>query len=94
MISNARPGRGGRRYNPYAFTEHGVLLTSHEELARKLAALEDNYDAQFKVVLDAIRELMAPPVPRRRAIGFRLRLDRGSTDSRAKPLRSPRQPTS
>jgi len=33
------------------------MLLSHEELARKLAALERKYDAQFKVVFDAIREL-------------------------------------
>jgi len=29
-------------------------------LARKLDALEKKYDAQFKVVFDAIRELMQP----------------------------------
>ena len=28
------------------------------------------YDAQFKVVFDAIRELMTPPTPKRRRIGF------------------------
>jgi ORF6N domain len=32
--------------------------------------LEKKYDAQFKVVFDAIRELMAPPTPKRRKIGF------------------------
>jgi len=36
------------------------LLLSNADLARKLAALEDKYDAQFKVVFDAIRELMLP----------------------------------
>ena len=47
------------------------LLNTHKELARKLAALERKYDAQFKVVFDAIRELMAPsPPPPRRQIGF------------------------
>ena len=47
------------------------LLASHEELARKLDALERKYDQQFKVVFDAIRQMMAPrdPKPRRR-IGF------------------------
>jgi hypothetical protein len=39
------------------------LLASHSELARKLDALEKKYDAQFKIVFDAIRELMAPPKP-------------------------------
>ncbi len=92
-------GRGGRRYLPYVFTEHGVamlstvlnseravkvnieimrafvrlrqMLASNAELARKLDALEKKYDAQFKVVFDAIRQLMTPPVTRKRKIGFR-----------------------
>lgn len=46
------------------------LLSSHVELARKLAALEKKYDAQFKVVFDAIRQLMAPLPAKRRRIGF------------------------
>lgn len=47
------------------------LLATHEDLSRKLAALERKYDRQFKVVFDAIRELMAPPDPKpRRRIGF------------------------
>lgn len=36
------------------------MLNANADLARKLAALEDKYDAQFKVVFEAIRELMAP----------------------------------
>jgi phage regulator Rha-like protein len=47
------------------------LLATHEDLARKLDALERKYDRQFKVVFDAIRELMNPPAPKpRRRIGF------------------------
>ena len=46
------------------------MLASHVDLARKLAALERKYDAQFKVVFDAIRQLMEPPPPKRRGIGF------------------------
>jgi phage regulator Rha-like protein len=88
--------RGGRRYLPYVFTEHGVtmlasilssaraiqvnvaivrafvrlreLLESHRDLADKLDQLEQKYDHQFKVVFDAIRQLMAvgsPSVQRR-----------------------------
>lgn len=53
-----------------AFVRLRRLLASNEELARKLAALEKRYDAQFKVVFDAIRELMAPPSPKQRRIGF------------------------
>jgi len=54
-----------------AFIRLRKMLASHTELARKLDALERKYDAQFKVVFDAIRQLMAPPELKRRPIGFR-----------------------
>jgi len=46
------------------------MLLSNAELARKLNALEKKYDAQFKIVFDAIRELMTPPEKPKRRIGF------------------------
>ena len=46
------------------------MLASNTQLARKLADLEKKYDAQFKVVFDAIRQLMTPPQPKNRKIGF------------------------
>jgi len=98
QFATSKEGRGGRRYLPYAFTEHGVamlssvlnseraikvnieimrafvrlrrLLASHADLVRKLDTLERKYDAQFKVVFDAIRELMKPPESKKRPIGF------------------------
>ena len=53
-----------------AFVRLREMLSSNAGLARKLATLERKYDSQFKTVFDAIRELMAPPVPPRRSIGF------------------------
>ena len=53
-----------------AFVRLRKMLASHAELARKLDALERKYDTQFKVVFDTIRQLMAPPAPKRRPIGF------------------------
>jgi hypothetical protein len=54
-----------------AFVRLRQMLASHKELASKLAAMEKKYDAQFKVVFDAIRQLMAPTeVKKRRRIGF------------------------
>lgn len=48
------------------------LLVTHADLARKLADLERNYDAQFRVVFDAIRQLMEPTDNTvRPKIGFR-----------------------
>lgn len=97
----SKPGRGGRRYFPYAFTEQGVamlssvlgseraiavniqimrafvrmreMLASNNALARKLDELERKYqhhDDAIKAILSAIRELMNPPAPKRRGIGF------------------------
>jgi len=94
-------GRGGRRYKPSAFTEHGAIMAatilnsqraiqmsitivtafvklrrmalSVEALARKVAALEDKYDDRFKVVFQAIRELMKDPAASRSIEGFKAR---------------------
>ena len=47
------------------------MLATHKDLARKLGEMEKTYDRQFKVVFDAIRDLMSPAsTPRRRRIGF------------------------
>ena len=46
------------------------ILASNAQLGQKLEALEKKYDAQFKVVFDAIRQLMTPPEPKKRKIGF------------------------
>ncbi len=90
---------GGRRYPPYAFSEHGIamlssilnspqaikvnieimrtfvrlrkLLASNSALASKLFALEEKYDSQFKVVFDAIRQMLAPVEVNKRKIGFK-----------------------
>ncbi len=51
-----------------AFIRLRHILASHKELARRLDELEKKYDAQFKVVFDAIRQLMSPSEPKR--IGF------------------------
>lgn len=55
-----------------AFVRMRQILAAHADLARKLDALEHRYDAQFKIVFDAIRQLMAPSAePKRRGkIGF------------------------
>ncbi len=44
-----------------AFVRLRQMIAGHADLARKLKAMEKKYDAQFKVVFDAIRELMTPP---------------------------------
>jgi hypothetical protein len=44
--------------------------SSHKDVHRRLDEMEQKYDAQFKVVFDAIRALMEPPTKPRRRIGY------------------------
>jgi hypothetical protein len=63
-----------------AFVKLREMLATHKDLARRLDELEKKYDTQFKIVFDAIRELMKPPeapAPRKK-IGFHAREKRAS----------------
>ena len=53
------------------FVKLRELIATHKDLARKLNDMEKKYDAQFKVVFDAIRQLMIPPETKKRKIGFK-----------------------
>ena len=54
-----------------AYVRLRALLATHADLAQKLEALEQKYDGQFRVVFDAIRQLMAPEgAAERKRIGF------------------------
>jgi phage regulator Rha-like protein len=53
------------------FTKIREMLATHKELRQKLEQMEKKYDNQFKVVFDAIRELMQPPEIKKRKIGFK-----------------------
>ncbi|MDP1831031.1 MAG: hypothetical protein Q8K67_03150 [Geothrix sp.] len=46
------------------------MLAAHADLARKVESLERKYDGQFRVVFEAIRDLMTPPAPAKKPIGF------------------------
>ena len=52
------------------FVKLREMMMAHKDLERKLASLEQKYDAQFKVVFDAIRKLMTFEERPRRKIGF------------------------
>jgi hypothetical protein len=59
-----------------AFVRLREMLAAHKDLARKLDKMEKKYDAQFRVVFDAIRKLMNPPPEKPlRPIGFRIDKD-------------------
>jgi len=101
QIATSNEGRGGRRYLPYAFTEHGAImaatvlnstraiemsifvvrafvrmreaLAANQQIVAKLTELEcrlESHDADIQELVEAIRELMAPPPPNGRRIGF------------------------
>jgi hypothetical protein len=53
-----------------AFVTLREMIASNKELAEKLSELEKKYDAQFRVVFDAIRTLMTPPESKKIIIGF------------------------
>jgi len=53
-----------------AFVQLREMISSNKELAKKLQELEKKYDMQFKVVFDAIRQLMQQPDPKIKKIGF------------------------
>ncbi len=54
-----------------AFVKLREMLATHKDLARKLTDMEKKYDTQFRVVFDAIRELMRPPEKKMKVIkGF------------------------
>lgn len=49
------------------------ILATHKDLAVKLEELERKYDRQFKIVFDAIRELVIPPTQPKKEMGFRIK---------------------
>ena len=55
-----------------SFVRLREILMTHKDLARKLEELEKKYDGQFRVVFEAIRQLMKPPDKPKRRIGFRV----------------------
>ena len=107
-------GRGGRRYAPYAFTEHGAIMAAtllnsprateisvhvvrafvelrdlvagNRTLTTKLTQLERkvaSHDESITGLIDSMRQLLAPPDPPKRSIGFVLQDEAGKTGKTA-----------
>ncbi len=101
QIATSNTSHGGRRYLPYAFTEHGAImattvlnskraiqmslfvvrafvhireaLATSRQIVVKLAELErriENHDTNIQELVQAIRQLMAPPARNGQRIGF------------------------
>jgi hypothetical protein len=112
QFATSNPGRGGRRYPPYAFTEHGAIMAatvlsseraiemslfvvrafvrmretiaSNQQIVGKLGELEqrlEGHDTEIQELIEAIKELMVPPDPKRRQIGFEVpsKMPKGKT---------------
>lgn len=58
-----------------AFVRLRQMIATHADLAHKLDELERKYDTQFRVVFEAIRELMLPPAEEKREMGFHTKID-------------------
>jgi hypothetical protein len=54
-----------------AFVKLREIMSTHKDLARKINDMEKKYDHQFKIVFDAIKQLLAAPEAKKRRIGFR-----------------------
>ena len=54
-----------------AFVQLREMIASNKGLARRLNELEKKYDGQFRVIFEAIRELMTEPESKPRRIGFK-----------------------
>ena len=53
-----------------AFVELRRALATHEELRKKIEAMERRYDAKFEVVFSTIKQMLGPPAKPKPTIGF------------------------
>jgi len=67
-----------------AFVRLRRLIASNKELARRFDELEGTTDTRLRQVFEAIRQLMAPPDPPKRPIGFVTLKERSETGRSAK----------
>ncbi len=51
------------------------MLATHDELRRKINAIEKRYDARFQAVFATIRQMLETPVPAKKPIGFHAKLE-------------------
>jgi hypothetical protein len=52
------------------FTRLREMLMTHKDLKQKIEEMEKKYDYQFKIVFDAIKQLLEPPEKPKKRIGF------------------------
>jgi ABC-type siderophore export system fused ATPase/permease subunit len=74
------------------FVQLRQMLASNAILAAKLEELEKKYDSQFQMVFEAIRQLMTPPGPPHKRIGFHVREGHAPYAPRNKNIPTKRSP--
>lgn len=65
-----------------AFVRLRQMAASHKDLLQRIEEMEKKYDRQFRVIFEAIKQLMAPPESKKKEIGFQAREPRASYRSR------------
>jgi len=63
------------------------MLATHEELRRKIDAMEKRYDARFQAVFATIRQMLETPVPAKKPIGFHAKLELQTSSSKTNKRR-------
>jgi phage regulator Rha-like protein len=53
-----------------AFTQLRKMLSTHEDLKRKIESMEEKYDQQFQIVFEAIKQLLETDEKPKKKIGF------------------------
>ena len=53
------------------FTKFREMILTHKELQKKIESMESKYDYQFKIVFNAIKQLLEPPEKPKKRIGYR-----------------------
>ena len=71
-----------------AFVRLRQMLASNEQLARKLEEMENKYDERFRIVFEAIEQLMTPPETKKRKIGFEAKEPKGRYGKRTRKKKS------
>jgi phage regulator Rha-like protein len=67
-----------------AFTQLRKMLSTHEELKRKIESMEKKYDEQFQIVFEAIKQLLSDEDKPRKKIGYTVKEKQKKYGKRAK----------
>jgi hypothetical protein len=68
------------------FTELRQLLSTHEDLKKKIESMEKRYDENFRIVFEAIKQLLEPPEKPKKEIGYTVK-EKQKAYSKSKILR-------